>query len=498
MSPRSTPRCSRRLWIRCSPPHCARTCCASWTARSGKSSARRSACGFSPARSAAMPAATPSMSPAITSPAVRPRSRSRSSVPTPFASASATAARSSPIWMSIRARRAPCNRPPSCGSAWRLEPRRPSPIRGSRCPASRAPYSKSPQVRCRVRRRTPTGSAPAPPGLPAIRQVGGRGAPLPTATAGFQRVALGTGSAPAALELGPRNLTVTPGTTVLVEVVIGHLNRLVTPFANPVVHTVSSASTSVDGRVVYVATSGEEAIALWITDGQGGESALSLTLAPRFVPPREIRLAVPGYRPKGGANAAAGTDAVQARFAPATGGEGFGAARYVEGIARRISGSHRTGARWQGRERVGGQGCPVHPRRCHPARRPLERSGRPDRSGGALPAHARTGADQARCDPAQPLSRRREGKLRDRRRLRRSGGGASLSAFRDLDLRASRAWRSDLGRCGWGGRRRRAWPKHEHQQQESRNELEQTHGCFSSLTIRERTVGRSGDGDTRT
>ena len=176
-------------------------------------------------------------------------------------------------------------------------------------------------------------ATPAPSGPPDIRQVGGRGTAFPTATGGFQRVALGPGSPPAALELGPRNLTVVPGTTVLVEVAIGHLNRLVTPFANPVVHTVSSASTSVDGRVVYVATAGEEPIALWITDGQGGESALSLTLAPRFVPPREIRIAVPGYRPKGGANAAAGTDALQARFEPAMGGEGFGSGRYVEDIA---------------------------------------------------------------------------------------------------------------------------------------------------------------------
>jgi conjugal transfer pilus assembly protein TraK len=65
------------------------------------------------------------------------------------------------------------------------------------------------------------------------------------------------GSLPVALELGPRNLTVTPGTTVLIEIAIGHLNRIAKPFANPVVHTVSGASTQVDGSVVYVAYSGE-------------------------------------------------------------------------------------------------------------------------------------------------------------------------------------------------------------------------------------------------
>lgn len=40
------------------------------------------------------------------------------------------------------------------------------------------------------------------------------------------------GSLPVTLELGPRNLDVTPGTTVLIEIAIGHLNRIVTPFAD--------------------------------------------------------------------------------------------------------------------------------------------------------------------------------------------------------------------------------------------------------------------------
>ncbi|CRI65233.1 exported hypothetical protein [Thiocapsa sp. KS1] len=104
------------------------------------------------------------------------------------------------------------------------------------------------------------------------------------------------GNLPVTLELGPRNLAVTPGTTVLIEIAIGHLNRIVTPFADPVVHTVSNASTQVDGSVVYVATDTEEPVALYIGDGHGSILALALTLAPRYVPPREVRLTVPGYQ----------------------------------------------------------------------------------------------------------------------------------------------------------------------------------------------------------
>ena len=106
------------------------------------------------------------------------------------------------------------------------------------------------------------------------------------------------------MELGPRNVTIAPGTTALIEIAIDHLNRIVTPFANPVVRTVSAASTSVDGHVVYVATSTEEPVSLYIGDGQSNDLALSLTLAPRFVPPREIRLTVPGYRGTGASRVA--------------------------------------------------------------------------------------------------------------------------------------------------------------------------------------------------
>lgn len=124
-----------------------------------------------------------------------------------------------------------------------------------------------------------------------IRTVGGRpGTARPV-----------SGMVRTALEMGPRSVTVTPGTTVLIEIAIGHLNRIVTPFETPVVHTVSPASTQVDGRVVYVATDSEEPVALYVSDGQGSPVALSLTLAPRYVPPREIRLSVPGYSRKSAA-----------------------------------------------------------------------------------------------------------------------------------------------------------------------------------------------------
>ncbi|EGV16157.1 TraB/VirB10 family protein [Thiocapsa marina] len=91
----------------------------------------------------------------------------------------------------------------------------------------------------------PSRSEASPEGL--IRTVMGGGA-TPAPRTG--------GNLPVTLELGPRNLTVTPGTTVLVEIAIGHLNRIVTPFADPVVSTVSNASTQVDGSVIEIPIDG--------------------------------------------------------------------------------------------------------------------------------------------------------------------------------------------------------------------------------------------------
>ena len=103
----------------------------------------------------------------------------------------------------------------------------------------------------------------------------------------------GDGSA-SALSLGPRTLRVSPGTTAIVEVAIDHLNRLVTPFAAPQVRTVSPATTQVEGSAVYVATASEDPVSLFITEAGDPATAISLTLAPRHIPPREVRLVLTG------------------------------------------------------------------------------------------------------------------------------------------------------------------------------------------------------------
>jgi len=98
----------------------------------------------------------------------------------------------------------------------------------------------------------------------------------------------------ATLSLGPKTIRVSPGTTAIVEVAIDHLNRIVTPFSSPQVRTVSSATTQVDGNAVYVATASEEPVSLFISEAGDTATAISLTLAPRHIPPREVRLVPTG------------------------------------------------------------------------------------------------------------------------------------------------------------------------------------------------------------
>jgi conjugal transfer pilus assembly protein TraK len=149
--------------------------------------------------------------------------------------------------------------------------------------------------------------AVAPPAFAAAAEDVGIELPaVPAAVMGgarFVKVAATAEGAPGTdrvLELGPKTVTVEPGTTTIVEVAINHLNRIVTPFAAPQVRTVSTATTQVDGNVVYVATASEEPVALYVTDGQDPQTALSLTLAPRHLPPREIRLQPSGGPWRGG------------------------------------------------------------------------------------------------------------------------------------------------------------------------------------------------------
>jgi conjugal transfer pilus assembly protein TraK len=90
------------------------------------------------------------------------------------------------------------------------------------------------------------------------------------------------------------NIQMTPGVNEILEIAIGHLNRIVTPFESPFVTTSSQADVSARDNVVYVGTTQESPVTLFITEKGSEEAALSLTLIPRKIPPREMTLFLDG------------------------------------------------------------------------------------------------------------------------------------------------------------------------------------------------------------
>ncbi|ENM5875717.1 type-F conjugative transfer system secretin TraK [Vibrio mimicus] len=94
----------------------------------------------------------------------------------------------------------------------------------------------------------------------------------------------------------PTRLLMTPGVVELIPVALGHLNRIVTPFESPQVRTTSDAQTQIKGNVIYVATDKGSPVSLYITPSDQEAPALSVTLVPRRIPPREITLSIDGQQ----------------------------------------------------------------------------------------------------------------------------------------------------------------------------------------------------------
>ena len=97
-----------------------------------------------------------------------------------------------------------------------------------------------------------------------------------------------TGSAPS---FGPRDVA---RGTIVRDIALGEINRILTPFDSPSVTTVSDAETKVKGRAVYVAPRSMEPVSLFISEEGSEEQSVSLVLFPRITGPRDIRIGEAG------------------------------------------------------------------------------------------------------------------------------------------------------------------------------------------------------------
>ncbi|WP_224424410.1 type-F conjugative transfer system secretin TraK [Modicisalibacter sp. MOD 31.J] len=96
-------------------------------------------------------------------------------------------------------------------------------------------------------------------------------------------------------QLPTRNtVALVPGVNQVIKIARGHLNRIITPFENPVVHTTSTAKVNTEGQVLYVASQSSSPSTLYVSPEGQRDLALSITLLPRGIAPREVRLSIAG------------------------------------------------------------------------------------------------------------------------------------------------------------------------------------------------------------
>ncbi|HEP8970384.1 TPA: type-F conjugative transfer system secretin TraK [Pseudomonas aeruginosa] len=172
---------------------------------------------------------------------------------------------------------------------------------------------------------TPKASAPAKSQTPAkddLVQVqgGGRDKDLPGVSADVAQTRQSEESLPVVSSY--QDVVVQPGVNTIIPAALDHLNRIVTPFDKPIVQTTSGAEIKTVENVIYVSTKDATPVTMYITPKDDESVAISLTLAPRKVPPIQANLII--GQPMGG----------QGQGAPSFGGAGGGGYRY-SGQARK-------------------------------------------------------------------------------------------------------------------------------------------------------------------
>lgn len=104
----------------------------------------------------------------------------------------------------------------------------------------------------------------------------------------------------------PPVVTMIPGDAKIVPMAVGHLNRIETPFKDPAVRTAAPSEAlniEFDGSFVYVSVT--QPVTLFLHEKGHPDPALVVSLVPKRIAPRQVRLDVPStFRAQIAANAA--------------------------------------------------------------------------------------------------------------------------------------------------------------------------------------------------
>lgn len=90
----------------------------------------------------------------------------------------------------------------------------------------------------------------------------------------------------------PPDLTVKDGVTELINVAVGRMNRLITPFPDPIIKFKNTSTVDVSraGSILYVLPNGSDSVSMFIMDRSDPLHAMSLTLVPAAIPPVQVTL----------------------------------------------------------------------------------------------------------------------------------------------------------------------------------------------------------------
>src|SRR5690606_26585445 len=107
--------------------------------------------------------------------------------------------------------------------------------------------------------------------------------------------AIGEEKAEPSYRIERRKVLVQPGTNELLNISLGHPNRIVTPFQSPKVLKLDKhAVATVKDNVIYFATDRANVpVTIYVREDGSEDLAVSLTLIPQKIPPREIFLEFP-------------------------------------------------------------------------------------------------------------------------------------------------------------------------------------------------------------
>lgn len=135
------------------------------------------------------------------------------------------------------------------------------------------------------------------------------------------------------------DVVVQPGVNTIIPAAINHLNRIVTPFEKPIVQTTSNPKDyTIKENVIYVTANDETPITMYITPKEDESVAISLTLAPKKVPPIQANLVLGQAAGSGGkAGALSGAGGYRYSGQPKKWEEGQPYMESIKGIMRALA-----------------------------------------------------------------------------------------------------------------------------------------------------------------